>query len=351
MGFGRSHRVRTPANPSFRLESEIRRAFHSRLFPHVAGVLPKPSGGVQVSWPLPRKPFPERMDDGGGGSGVLLPGPMDPRVRCYVILHLYFFCLHLLGDARTEVNLLVDFTCGLRLTTRCLFLLWSVCSSTSLHRDPSSAAPPLIYLSLSRDRMLNAGPMVVIVTALVLIFTIGLGDDDSRAGPSAYSVFNRGFERLLGSVDADSLLAQHVGGGAGMMMMMNNNDNDIRHDAIDDRDGAGRDMPRRAAGQVPPRQPGDDVHAANHNQDQHRGGHNNDGDGQQGGGNEQNGDNVNNRARKSGKKARRRNLDQRRDIRRQQDAALRMEMDPEETIEMQLLIEAQIAAETNNGDN
>ena len=67
-------------------------------------------------------------------------------------------------------------------------------------------------------RALDAGPVVLIFTALTLIFTIGLSDDENRGGLSAYSVFNKGFEQLLGSVDADSLLAQHVGGG----MMMNN---------------------------------------------------------------------------------------------------------------------------------
>lgn len=196
--------------------------------------------------------------------------------------------------------------------------------------------------------------MVVIVTALVAIFTIGLGDDDNPTGPSAYSVFNRGFERLLGSVDADALLAQHIGGGAGGLMMMNNNNNDDNDD-VDDVDG-GRIIRRRA---VRPRPDGaargeqDDGAELNlgRNRDAND---NNVGDGHRGDDNniinEQNGDNnvVNNRARKSGKKARRRNLDQRREIQRQREAAIRMGMDHEETIEMQMLIEAQIAAENNN---
>ena len=57
----------------------------------------------------------------------------------------------------------------------------------------------------------------MILTALGAIFTIGLGDDhDNPDRISAYSVFNRGFQRLLGSVDAEDLVNQHVGGG--MMM-------------------------------------------------------------------------------------------------------------------------------------
>ena len=79
----------------------------------------------------------------------------------------------------------------------------------------------------------------MIITSLVTIFTVGLGDDnddenkDGENRLSAYSVFNRGFQRMLGSVDADSLLAQHVGGGfmmggvgggPGMGFAVNNDD-------------------------------------------------------------------------------------------------------------------------------
>ena len=61
------------------------------------------------------------------------------------------------------------------------------------------------------------------MTLLVVIFTFGLSDE-KQEGLSAYSIFNRGFEKLMGSVDADSLLAQHVGGGLGGGGMMNRND-------------------------------------------------------------------------------------------------------------------------------
>jgi Uncharacterized conserved domain (SAYSvFN) len=93
------------------------------------------------------------------------------------------------------------------------------------------AAALLYYVAVRYiHHVLEAGPLVIITTALVAIFTIGLGDKDEQNddGISAYSVFNRGFQRLLGSVDADQLLAQHVGGGMGMGMggfMMGNNGN------------------------------------------------------------------------------------------------------------------------------
>ncbi len=160
---------------------------------------------------------------------------------------------------------------------------------------------------------------MIIITCLALIFTIGLGDNDDRDGLSAYAVFNRGFERLLGSVDAEALMAQHVGGGlvggGGMM-------------------GA------------PPREDDEQRPVRRHRQDRNREGV------------VQNDDlarneNVapnNNRARKSGKKARRGDLAQRRDIRTQRQAAAALGMgmgddDAEEQVAMQLLIEEQIAAE------
>ena len=65
---------------------------------------------------------------------------------------------------------------------------------------------------------LEAGPFFIILTLLLLIFTIGLGDNDSRDhNMSAYSVFNRGMQGILGAMDADQLVQQHVGGGIGFM--------------------------------------------------------------------------------------------------------------------------------------
>jgi Uncharacterized conserved domain (SAYSvFN) len=60
---------------------------------------------------------------------------------------------------------------------------------------------------------LEAGPIIMIVTALVAIFTVGLSDNRNDGLPSAYSIFNRGFASLMGSLDADALVQQHIGGG------------------------------------------------------------------------------------------------------------------------------------------
>ena len=83
----------------------------------------------------------------------------------------------------------------------------------------------LLYYAMVRliHERLQAGPAVLIVTALVWIFTAGLSDAP-REGLSAYAAFNRGFERLMGDIDAEQLLAQHVAGG-GFMMMANNHAN------------------------------------------------------------------------------------------------------------------------------
>jgi len=183
---------------------------------------------------------------------------------------------------------------------------------------------------------------------LTLIFTIGLSDDQNRSGLSAYSVFNRGFEQLMGSVDADSLLAQHVGGG--MMMNMNMNMN-MNHRGADERD--------RERDQVQPRRPGHEERVrrqpaaneaeaiANNELDNNNNNEDNDNDDDN-----NNNNNNNNRARKSGKKSRRRDLDQRRDLRRQREAALRIGLDgagdgPDDAVAMQRIIENQIAAENN----
>jgi Uncharacterized conserved domain (SAYSvFN) len=218
------------------------------------------------------------------------------------------------------------------------------------------------------NRMINAGPMVVILTALVLIFTIGLGDGGDgthRTGPSAYSVFNRGFERLLGSIDSEALLAQHLGGGAagGMMMMMGRNDGDNlpQNGNADEGRPARPRLPVAGARQQQRQERGDNVPlVANRNlghQNRDAAGHDDDNGGdddgpERNGDDNRNNNNNNNRARKSGKK-------QRREIRRQREEGtaatqrmMGMGMDPEEdTIAVQLLIEAQIAAENNhNGD-
>mmetsp|Transcript_23927 Transcript_23927/g.36860 ORF Transcript_23927/g.36860 Transcript_23927/m.36860 type:complete len:248 (+) Transcript_23927:1285-2028(+) len=71
-------------------------------------------------------------------------------------------------------------------------------------------------------KWLDAGPMMVIVTLLVMIFTVGLGDRKGDGVMSAYSVFNRGFQRLLGTVDAEDLVAEQVGGVMAAQARANN---------------------------------------------------------------------------------------------------------------------------------
>lgn len=64
---------------------------------------------------------------------------------------------------------------------------------------------------------LHAGPMVFLMTLMVLLYTIGLGDNTGATSgvPSAYSVFNRGVQRLLGQDDAETLANQFVHAAAG----------------------------------------------------------------------------------------------------------------------------------------
>ena len=148
---------------------------------------------------------------------------------------------------------------------------------------------------------LDAGPVVLILTALTVIFTVGLSDQTNMDGLSAYSVFNKGFQKIMGSIDADDLLQQHLGGG-GIMQMMHRRQIDDDFDLDDE-------PPRRQ-----PRQ-----------QNNQRGnGNNNDNDDNQ---DPQAENNINqNRARRTGKKARRDRaaIEQRREIRAQRDAALAM---------------------------
>jgi len=142
--------------------------------------------------------------------------------------------------------------------------------------------------------LLDAGPIVLILTALIAIFTIGLGDESHNENRvSAYSVFNRGFQQLMGSVDAENLLQQHVGGGAAAAFMgvnENNNDNQI-------------------VGLQPAARPAND---ADNEEEEETNNARNDSN-----------DNTANRnkARKSGKKTRRRNVEQRRELQEQRRAA------------------------------
>jgi hypothetical protein len=176
----------------------------------------------------------------------------------------------------------------------------------------------ILYYNVVRwvHRLLDAGPLLVIITALVAIFTIGLGDTATRDGLSAYSVFNRGFERILGTVDAEALVQQHVGGAMGMA-------------------GAIGNAPREV--EPLPREP-----VARRQQQYDDDGGEDDID------NENDGSETRGTSRKSGKKARRRNLEQKRELQRQREAAIAMGFTgnegQEEMMAMQRLLEEQIAA-------
>lgn len=191
---------------------------------------------------------------------------------------------------------------SVRLSYYCLFLFGGVEISLSC--------------LLASRRLLDAGPLLVIITALVAIFTIGLGDTATRDGLSAYSVFNRGFERILGTVDAEALVQQHVGGAMGMAGAIGNAPREVEP------------LPREP---VARRQQQDDDDGGEDDID-----------------NENDGSETRGTSRKSGKKARRRNLEQKRELQRQREAAIAMGFTgnggQEEMMAMQRLLEEQIAA-------
>jgi len=175
--------------------------------------------------------------------------------------------------------------------------------------------------------VLDAGPVVVILTALTAIFTVGLSDEGNADGISAYSVFNKGFYKILGSVDADALLQQHVGGGGGGMMMMGAGmglmGQEVNDDDHDNNGARPPPPPADAVARRPPRQ----EDAANNNN--------------------------NNTARRSNKKTRRRDTEQRREIQRQRQAAAALGFDGgvHEAEAMNRLILEQVAAEHENHNN
>ena len=192
--------------------------------------------------------------------------------------------------------------------------------------------------------LLHAGPIVLIITALVIIFTVGLGDnahnEEGEGYVSAYSVFNRGFQSILGSLDADQLLAQHVGGGGVVAAAAAVNAMDVRGGNdfdVDDR-GHGQDGQRGRQQQQQQQQD-----QAQQQQEQPAGNNNNN--------NNNNNQNRNNKSRKSGKKARRkRNVEQKREqmremeLQREAAAAMGFGMnDNMDIVAMNRLIEEQAA--------
>lgn len=82
----------------------------------------------------------------------------------------------------------------------------------------------LLYL----HELLHVGPILIILTLFILLYTIGLGDNTGASSgvPSAYSVFNRGMRRILGTVDAEELARQYAGGAAAAAMGGGNNRRD-----------------------------------------------------------------------------------------------------------------------------
>jgi Uncharacterized conserved domain (SAYSvFN) len=182
---------------------------------------------------------------------------------------------------------------------------------------------------------MEAGPIVLMVTALALIFTVGLSDNTATDGLSAYSVFNKGFQKILGSIDDEALLQQHVGGGIGGMVGIWGNNNRRRHGRAEDDDNAAPPplRPRNHQRVIRPAEP---AHRAEEPMDEQQ---------------EQQPDEEPARARNNnnrvGKKGRRKtNVEQRREMQRQRDAAIAMGFGNEqnEAMAMNRLIEDQIAA-------
>ncbi|KAL7427415.1 hypothetical protein ACHAXH_000838 [Discostella pseudostelligera] len=110
----------------------------------------------------------------------------------------------------------------------------------------------LIYL----HDLLSAGPLIIILTLFTLLYTIGLGDNTGAGSgiPSAYSVFNRGVRRILGTVDGEELARQFAGGMAAVRVAaaagggggMNNREDEIGGIWMMDHDENERNRHRRA---------------------------------------------------------------------------------------------------------
>ena len=191
---------------------------------------------------------------------------------------------------------------------------------------------------------LHAGPSVFILTLLILLYTIGLGDNTGAASgiPSAYSVFNRGVQRLIGQEDAETLANQFVRAAAGHGLNargagMNNvaglqvgniwvDDGDqVENDVADEQEAVNERRRRRRLERLQQRANAEDLATEAPE---------NDGDATEDTNVEldsqteedlpDNEHNRNTTVRKSGKKARRRNLELRREMQRQRQAAAAM---------------------------
>ncbi len=172
------------------------------------------------------------------------------------------------------------------------------------------------YIVSYLHELLHAGPMIIILTLLIMIFTIGLGDNSSKSRSidgeyvSAYSVFNRGFQNILGSLDADNLVAQHVGGGLGAAAVAGGGGGrDNNNDDLDDDDfGNNHNHNRRRRN-----------NNRNHNRQQQQQQQQQEEENNNPPQNNNNNQN-NNKSRKSGKKVRRkRNIEQKREQQREME--------------------------------
>lgn len=207
----------------------------------------------------------------------------------------------------------------------------------------------LIYL----HELLHAGPILIIMTLFLLLYTIGLGENTGASSgiPSAYSVFNRGMQRILGTVDAEELARQYAGGAAvaamggghdqngprgnrrdgGNGMWVPHDDDDFNEEDENDENRLRNERRRQRRLERLQRQNNQEEDHANEND-------NNDGNGVVDDPMENDvGDDLDDTAtqaddnaaetnnarvaRKSGKKARRRNLELRREMQRQRQAA------------------------------
>jgi hypothetical protein len=183
--------------------------------------------------------------------------------------------------------------------------------------------------------VLDAGPVVIIVTALVAIFTIGLGDDENSGNTlSAYSAFNRGFQQIMGSVDGEALMNQYVGGAMAMPMGGFGRQEEEEEEAPfrNDRRREQQQQRRGREQEQPPADEDDDDYDDSDEDDD-------DDDAPA---------LVQPRARLTGKKARRKkSLEQRREMKRQRDAAIAMGFGGDqngEFVAMNRLVEDQVMA-------
>ena len=203
------------------------------------------------------------------------------------------------------------------------------------------------YILAYLHELLHAGPMILISTILVLIFTVGLGDNEHQEGyVSAYSVFNKGFRNILGSLDAENLLRDYtVGGGTAVAVAAANNHNDDMNDEVNhnrprqwrDRQNNNEDVNQALGEQEEQGVPGEAQNDYENNND----------------------NNVRTKARKSGKKARRkRNIGQKREQQRemelQREAAAALGFgrnDQDDGVAMNRLIEQEANAAANAYNN